>query len=105
MPFSFPYWIMSGKSKSGIATFVTSELNENAEPYHFQSNKIYCSLCFTAKSMFSLASFVVCVITRIIFPGFIQLVFCILEGAFRFKTMLLLLMISVGFSPMIITRQ
>src|SRR5882762_740410 len=104
-PFSLPYFIIAGKSKLGMATFVASALKLNAGPYHFQSNKMYCKLCFTAKSIFSFASAVVCVITLIILPGFIQLTSLILEAALRLRIMLLCSIKSPGFSPAMITRH
>src|SRR2546423_695413 len=96
---------MPGKSKSGMATLVASEVNVNAGPYHFQSNNMYCRLCLAAKSIFSKASFVVWVITRIILPGFTQLTSFMFEGAFKLSSKSLFTIKSPGFSATIITRH
>ncbi len=95
--------MMAGRSKSGMATLVASEVNVNEGPYHFQSNNIYCRLCFAAKSIFSNASLVVCVITRMIFPGFIQLRSSIFDGGFRFSKRSLFSTRSPAFSATMIT--
>src|SRR5687768_13220727 len=97
--------MMPGRSKLGIATFVASEVNVKEGPYHFQSNKMYCSPCLAAKSIFSKASLVVCVITRMILPGSIQLTSLIFEGAFKFSTRSLCSTRSPAFSATMITRQ
>src|SRR4051812_26637329 len=88
-----------------MATFVASELKLNAGPYHFQSKRMYWRLCLTAKSIFSFASAVVWVITRIILPGLIQLSSLILNGSLRFKMRWLFSIKSPAFSATIITLQ
>src|SRR3954462_11205601 len=97
--------MIPGRPKSGMATLVASAEKLNAGPYHFQSNKIYCRLCLTAKSILAFAPAVVCVITRMILPGFIQRWSFIFEDSFRFKIRWLFTIRSPGFSATIITRQ
>src|SRR5688500_18707989 len=97
--------MIEGRSKLDIATLAASALKLNAGPYHPQSNKMYCRLCFAAKSIFSKASLVVCVITRMILPGFIQLRSLIVGGGFKFRTRSLCSTSSPAFSATMITRQ
>src|SRR3954468_8157417 len=97
--------MMPGRSKFGIATLLASELNENAGPYHFQSNRMYCRPWRAAKSMLALASAVVWAITRMILAGLIQLSSLIFEGSFRFRMKWSFSIRAVGVSATMMPRH